>query len=327
MRKYLLPLAVFAAIGAVIVILVKSGDEPTPPARPEPVPDVKPKPGKTDPTPLSRRDTPTSLREHKWLSELERSLGREDMSHAYFFRGKVCEDLDAILENAELTRNLLDAIRSHGVGSDDLRRRDVVLPILRVLRHPEATQMIENEYYKAKNEGERMMLLEAMSHDYHNPDRAAVWAIERALNSESAEHRARAFEVIEYFSNDAELIVDTARQIYDSTTRPAQRLEMVNAISEQSGVEKTAVKWLRASMRAPHPSEIGAVIQSIDGWGDADDAAMLETLAMEHPAMADFMRDRARAVRETLKQLAGEEVEPERPPKPREEPPEEPSDE
>jgi hypothetical protein len=312
MRRYILPLVVFAAIGAVIIILVKSGEESPPPDRDPVVKGPPPKQqGTDDPFPLERRATRTPLERHKWLSELERALGREDLSHAHYFRGKVCEDLDTILADEELTQNLLHAIRVHGVESDDPKRRDVVLPILRVFRNAEATQIIANQYYQAKTPQERMMLLEAMSHEYHDPKQAAVWAVERALNADTAEHRDRAFEVIEYFSNDPELIVDTAQQIYDSTTRPAQKVEMVDAISGQSLVEESAVKWLRKQLRNPRSGEIASVIDKIDGWGDEEDAAILENLALEFPAMADFMRDRARAVRRTAARRAGREFEPE----------------
>jgi hypothetical protein len=319
MRKYLLPLAVFLAIGAVIIILVKSGEEPAKPVRKTEA-KVKPKTGRgtDDPFPMVPRNTPTPLERHRWLSELERSLGREDLSHAHYFRAKVCEDLDTILQDSELTRNLLNAIRKYGVESDDPRQRDVVLPILRVLDHPEATQIIAEEYYKAKSEEERIMLLEAMAHVYHDSEQASVWAVERALNSDSEEHRDRAFEVIRHFTNNPELICRTATQIYNSTTRPKQKIDMIQAIGDQSGVSETARKWLRKKLRNPRPEEINAVIGLIEGWGDEDDAAVLESLAPDFPAMADMMHDRARAIRRAIRERAGEEPEPE--PEPEREP-------
>lgn len=315
MRKYILPLAVFAAIGAVIIILVKWGEEsPTPDRTPEEVEVPKPWKGAEDPFPLEPRKTPTSLERHKWLSELERALGREDLSHAHYFRSKVCEDLDNILQDGELTTNLLNAIRKYGVESDNPRQRDVVLPILRVLRHPEATQLIATEYYEAQSEQERIMLLEAMAHGYHDPEQASVWAVERALNSENEEFRDRAFEVIRHFTHRPELIHRTAVQIYESTTRPKQKADMIRAIGGQSGVSDSARKWLRRQLRNPKPDEIGVVIALIEGWGDEDDAAVLETLALEYPALGDFMRDRARAIRRGIRERAGEDPGPEPPP-------------
>ena len=69
---------------------------------------VKPKPrGTADPHPLKPRKTPTPLERHRWLSELERSLGREDLSHAHYFRGKVCEDLTRL-------GGLIDKARKEG---------------------------------------------------------------------------------------------------------------------------------------------------------------------------------------------------------------------
>ncbi|MHC4547569.1 MAG: hypothetical protein ACYTEZ_02240 [Planctomycetota bacterium] len=306
MRRYFLPLAVCAAIGVVIVILVKLGEQGPPETRPEAEgePVTQAPPGRVDPFPLGPRTTPTALSEHHWLSELERALQRKDLSRAYTFRGRVCEDLDRILQSERLTRNLLNAIREHGVESDDPRRRDVVLPILRVLQHPEATQMIEEEYYKARNEQERMMLLEAMSHNYHDPARAAVWAVERALNAETEDDRVRAFEVVERFSYNSQLIFVTARQIYESTTRSVQKAQMMEAISMAAGGLDDARKWLRRKLRNPRADEIGNVIAGIEGWGDEDDAALLETLALEFPGLGDIMRDRARAIRKA----AGERV-------------------
>lgn len=329
MRKYLLPLTVFLAIGAVIIILVKSGQAPATPDREPPEADVEPQPrGTDDPYPLVPRKTPTPLERNRWLSELERALGREDLSHAHYFRGKVCEDLDTILQDEQLTRNLLDAIRKYGVESEDTRRRDVVLPILRVLDHPEATKIIAEEYYRASPE-EQIMLLEAMSHPYHDSEQAAVWAVEKALNSDNEEHRDRAFEVIRHFTRDSELIVRTAMQIYSSSTRPKQKIDMIRAVGDQSGVSETARTWLRKKMRNPRPDEVIAVIGLIEGWGNEDDAAVLETLAMEYPAHADFMRDRARAIRRAIRERAGEDPgpEPEQEPEAEPEPEPEPRDE
>jgi len=313
MRKYLVPLAVFAAVGAVIIILVKSGEESPAPDREPTETNVETKAGRgtDDPFPLEPRTTPTSLEKHRWLSELERALGRKDLSHAHYFRAQVCADLENILADRELTANLLHAIRTFGVESDDPKQRDVVLPILRVLEHPEATEIIASEYYKAKTEDERIMLLEAMAHVYHDPEQASVWAVERALNSDNEEHRDRAFDVIRHFTSNPELIYRTATQIYESTTRPKQKVEMIRAVGGQSGVNESARKWLRKKLHNPQPTEIMAVIGYIEGWGNEDDAAVLETLALEYPALGDFMRERARAIRRGIRERAGGDPEPE----------------
>lgn len=320
MRKYLLPLAVFIAIGAVIIILVKSGAEPAPPDRELPDTGVPDQRGTNDPYPLVERKTPTPLARHRWLSELERSLGRKDLSHAHYFRGKVCEDLDNILKDSELTQNLINAIRKYGVESDDPRQRDVVLPILRVLDHPEATKMIAEEYYQAQSEAEQIMLLEAMAHPFHDSEQASVWAVERALNSDSLEYRERAFEVIRHLTNDPELIYRTALQIYNGSTRPEQKSQMIIAIGDETAGSASARKWLRKKMRNPRPDEIRQVIASIGQWGTEEDAALLETLALEFPAHADLMRDRARVIRKLIREAAGEDLPPEQEPHPEEEP-------
>jgi hypothetical protein len=324
MRRFVLPLAVFVAIGAVILILVKSGEEATPADR-EPVKTgAAPAPGKgtDDPFPLKRAETPTPLERNRWLSELERALGRADLSHALYFRGKVCQDLDTILQDSELTRNLLNAIRTYGIESDDPRRRDVVLPILRVLRHPAATKMIAEEYYRAKTEREQIMLLEAMSHDYHDPEQASVWAVERALNSETEAIRNRAFEVIKSFSKNPDVIFRTATQIYDSSTRPPQKLRMIDAIGDEASFCDDAQAWLRKKLHNPQPEEIGMVVGALGGWADENDAARVEALALEFPELAEVMRERARQMRQEIRNQAGQEPEPEPelPPKPPEPP-------
>ena len=48
-------------------------------------------------------------------------------------------------------------------------------------------------------------------------------------------NRDRAFEVIRHFTNNPELIHRTAVQIYESTTRPEQKADMIRAISGESG--------------------------------------------------------------------------------------------
>ena len=222
MRKYLLPLTVCAVLGALVIVLVKMGKDPAPPDRtPEEKEEaaVETVPEPTGPGAFEARSARTCVERQRALSELERAMQRKDLSNARFFRQQVCEDLDTILKDKQLTENLLLLIRENGPDSDDLNRRDVVLPMLRVIQHPEATRLVEEEYYRARTEEEQLTLLEAMSHEYHDPKKAAEWAIEKALNSENKEHRDRALEVIVRFSNNDPLIVDTALAIYESTTR------------------------------------------------------------------------------------------------------------
>jgi len=315
MRKYLLPALVCAAIGAVIILLVKSGEEPPTGDRKTVVEAPQPVTQKESPlgTPA---ETTTRLDEHRWLRELERALARGDIGKAHVYRQRVCEDMDNILASEMLTKNLLDDIRKYGIESDDLATRDVVLPMLRVIQNPEATQMIADEYYRARNEAEAMMFLEAMAHEYHDPKQAAVWAIDRALNSESAEYRERAFDLIQDFAADDDLICDTALQIYESTTRPEQKHQALEAVAMRGDLSPVALRFMRGVLRNPRPEELAAVIGTVENWGDENDAARLEALAEEFPAMGDILRDRAKGLRRVLKMRRGEPQEPEPDPEP-----------
>ena len=302
MRKTWLPIVVCIAIGAIVVTLVKLGEEPQHHPRP------RPKPAARKPVPPAKPDpfaqpikTPTGLHDNKPLRELERAMAREDLKHARFFRQQVCEEIDQILRSEKLTKNLFDLIKKYGINSQDAARRDIVLPMLRVIRHPEATTLIEQEYYKAGDEKERMMLLEAMSHDYHNPEEAAEWALERAINATDPEERHRAYEVVDRFSGNPKLVTKLAIQIYSASTRPKQRDQMLESISDHSANEPAAADFLRGLMKNPRPEELIHVITQIEGWGNEDDAAQLDELAEEFPAMGDQLRERARALRIMLK--------------------------
>ena len=48
-----------------------------------------------------------------------------------------------------------------------------------------------------------------------------------------AVHRDRAFEVIRHLTNNPELICRTAKQIYQSSTRPMQKIAMIQAITDR----------------------------------------------------------------------------------------------
>lgn len=310
MRKYVVPLLLFSAIGAVVVVVVMINREESrrqkepPRAQDTNQPDAsRDKPGWQSP-----RNTPTKLSQNVALSELERALGREDLSNARYFRHQVCTQLDDILQSDVLTRNLLAAIRKYGLESKDQKRRDVVLPILRVLQHPEATNMIAGEYFKAQSDDERMMLLEAMSHEYHDPKAASVWAIDRALTADTAEKRYRAFEVIKEFSNRPDIVFKTARAIYDGTTRPEQRGAMMDAISGLGERVEAARDFMRQRLRNPQQDEIQAIAGGMASWGTPRDAAHLEALAIEFPAVGDFLRERAEAIRIAIRERQKGEV-------------------
>jgi len=301
MRKYVLPLALFTAIGVVVVVLVRMSDEghkPPPPVIPEARGPVEPEPVGTLLKP--RRPTRTSLRQNHWLSELERALGRKDMSEARQYRARVCEQLDVILESEILRKNLFDDIREALEKGED--HRDVVMPMLRVIEDPEATRMIEEEFYRTEDPAERMTLLEAMSHEYHNPETASIWAIDMALNTDSAEHREHAFAVISDFSGDQAITFRTAKAIYDGTTRPKQSVNMIREISRLGLNVEEARTFMRSKLKSPRPRELEWIISEMPSWGDEHDAAQLETLAMEFPAMGDVLRERAGVIRLAIRE-------------------------
>jgi hypothetical protein len=294
MRKYLLPAAVCAAIGALILLLVNR-DEPQ---------RERDTVAKTPPAPAARKnllgdpaETPTRIDEHVGLREMQRTLAEGNNASAHYFRQKVCEDMDSLLANGKLTKDLLETIRKYGIESDDLAQRDVVLPILRILAHPEATRMIGEEYYRAKNESEQMTLLEAMSKPFHDPKQASVWAVDKALNSESAENRERAFDIMKTYVIDDDVLVSTAMQIFDSSMDPRQRSILIRTVSERGRECSLARESARRVLRRPEDDEIAAILPSIANWGTEEDAAHLEALALEHPGQAEGLREHARTVR------------------------------
>ena len=298
MQKYLVPVLLCSAIGAVVVILVLASRDKRNGTPVETSLPTKGEPKTARESGLIPAKTPTHLRDNEALRELERMLQREQLDpKAHYFRHKVCEQMTEILESEELTRNLLNAIKEHGIDSDDPKRRDLMLGILRVMAHPEATAMIEAEYYRAKNEEERLLLLEAMAHKHHNPGTASVWAIDRALNGETKQLRHRAFMLIRAFSDNNEVIFTTAEAIYAGTTHPEQALQMIESIVYVADPVKGAQKWLRKRLENPRPDELHFLISYMEVWATRDDAHNLDRLAVAYPAMGDILRQRAEEIR------------------------------
>jgi len=327
MKKYLLPAVVCLAIGALVFIIVKMGETTTPKEEPG---TAKQAPEQTQPPVkesggLVPYQGATSLRQNEPLRELERCLARGDLGKARWYRQRVCEDLDAILASETLTNNLLADIRANAADVTDLDRRDVVLGMLRVIKDPEATKLIAEEFYRSQSDEERMMLLEAMAHDYHDPKQAAAWVVERALNAATQEDRRQAFTVLERYSNDDDLVVDTALQIYKLSTRPEQRDFVLDAVCSRGAASDRAREWCRERIRKPDAEgkELMMAATYVEFWGDESDAREIEGLAEQYPDMSEFLRERAKMLRDALKRKAGEEPEPpaELPRPPGEEPP------
>jgi len=329
MRKYLLPAVVCAAIGALVVLFVKRGETPR---MHDPV--TKKEAAARYVLPAAKRDlvgppteTPTRLDEHKALREMERALAEGNIGQALIYRQAVCSDLDTILANSKLTKDLLDTIRKYGIDSDDLAQRDVVLPILRVLDHPEATKMIGEEYYRAKNEAEQMTLLEAMSKPFHDPKQASVWAVDKALNGTSEETRQCAFDMFEHNAVDPEIISETAMQIFTASTDSRQQQTALTAITTLGDQSPTAREYARRVLKNPRPEDILTIASCITNWGDENDAARLEQLASEYPALGQGLRDQAREVRRrAAMEKTGPHPMEEPPPPPPPPPPEPPAD-
>jgi len=303
MRKYVLPLLLFSAIGAVIVIYVKSqgGEEPLEPeldgqsSRKTEQPETTTRKSLLD---RGERNTPTKLGRNRWLSELERVLERDDMSNAAHYRAKLCENMDEVMEDPVLVRNLIAAIQKYAIDLRDPEKRQLLLPILRVLTTPEATEIVQQEYYRTTDPNERLVLLDAMSNPQHNPDIAGVWAAEMAVNATDPEHRHAAFLFIRNMTPKyTDIVVRTARQIYEASTRPEQRNVALRSITRRADDTAEGREFLRERLRNPRESELETVLGFIEGWGTMKDAILLESLAARFPAMQDALRERAEKIR------------------------------
>ena len=321
MRRYAVPLLLFAAIGTVVVVYVRNqgagpdGDREdersakTPKSETETNPD-----GSEALLTRGKRDTPTSLRRHKWLSELERVLQRDDLSNGYFYRSKIAEDIEAIVEDETLLRNLMAAIRKYGVDSQDPAKRKLLLPLLRVIHTEEATQLIEQEYYRALNEEERMFLVLAMADPGHSPQIASPWIVDVAINSENAEYRQLALDAVGDLKSHYKITGDVARQIYVSSTRPRQRERALQTVAWAAHESTDAREFLREKLRNPREEEFGLLLMTIDAWGSYKDAEYLKALADQFPASAMELREHAKRIRRHRMAEEGKELPPEGPP-------------
>jgi hypothetical protein len=294
MRKYLLPAAVTAAAGAIVVLLVLANREPRKEPKPRATPAREQEPAATPGPGDGRRNTPTSLAEHRPLSELERAMGRKDISNAAHFAHDVIRGMDDILENPRLTRNLMNVIRANGPESDDPKRREIVLPILAMVKHPDATEMIRSEFFRALNENERIILISAMSRKHHEPSTAAIWALDRSLNAERAPDRNRAYVLVRDNAGDPALTFSLASQIRAATTRTKQADYLLGEIASLGDPVKPAREYMRRILAAgPTPNELTIVAASVPAWGDEKDAARLEQLAQEFPGAAFVLQQYA----------------------------------
>jgi len=321
MARYVLPLIVFSAFAAILVIWVRgndSGDGGTTRNLDQTSNsdsnggDDKP----VNPNGITkRRDTPTSLRRHKWLSELERVLARGDLSKAYYFRSKVTESIDEILADETLTNNLLNAIKKYAIEDRDKENRKLLLPILRVLTTQEATDLIEEEYYRVSDENERIVLLDAMSVSKHNPELAAPWAVDMAVHSEDPNHRDLAFQFYKVQNLRADTVTEVAVQIYESSSRPDQRMDALSEISRRSPESEQGRKFIRDRLRNPQENELTWLLGTIEAWGMEKDAIYIESLAGQFPAMTEALKEQAERIRMHRRQRAAAAGKPQLPPR------------
>lgn len=309
MRKYLLPLLVFGAIGTLVVIFVLANREDggrEPPPRERDKPQAEKTETKRESGSVLRsggRDTPTSLDENRWLSELERALQREKLPPAaYNYKGRLCERIEIVLADEKLTANLLAAIRKYAIEERDPERRKLLLPILRVLTTEEATQIIEEEYYRTSDPEERIVLLEAMANPGHNLETASVWAVETAIHSEDPEHRWLAFQFFSNLDRNHEVVVGFAKQLYGLSTRPEQRQLALAEISKRAMDSKQARAFVRERIRHPRETELMLMTDTILAWGTERDAAQLEALIGEFPALGDPLRQTVEQIRQFRRQ-------------------------
>jgi hypothetical protein len=304
MRRYAFPLILFTAIGAVVVIYVNARDEGPDKGREKSGPVEKPttpagsgESGTKSLLERGARGTPTPLERHKWLSELERVLARNDLSNAYFYRSKILEDIDTILADPTLYRNLMSAIRKYAADTDDVERRKLLLPMLRPIATDEATQLIEEQYYKALNSEERIVLLQAMADPRHSPETAVPWIVDVAINDEDENHRQQALDAVTDLHDHYDVIFDASHQIFESSTRPLQRSRALEAVSRSAHESKKAQEFVRERLRRPRAEELPMLLTSMDGWGSLEDAARLKAMATEYPEMAELLTDHATRMR------------------------------
>ena len=307
MPKYWLPLTVCTLAGVAILVLVFSNRDAdsTPPSTLTVKRDRNTAAGKEDRWGNLRTThvTPEAFAE---LSELDRSLQREDKHGLDFYVARMCEKAGKLNASDEYRGVVLDLIREHATDSDDPRVRDALFQLLRVLKGNEATQMIIDEFYKAQSHQERMVLLDAMSRPYHKPELASTHAVDIALNTPKFDQRELAFTTIRDNSSDIELTFETARKIYEGTTMSKQRWHMLEEISNVANRSEKARKWARLCMSTARMDELPKLLGNVVNWGDLEDANRLERLATTYPALSVYLQDAAETLRHKARAEAGD---------------------
>ncbi|MEE8106457.1 MAG: hypothetical protein V3T86_13050 [Planctomycetota bacterium] len=315
----LLPIVICGLIGAVVVMVVLSQRETPEEDKIASTPTVDPSPK----TPVVKdqfgplRGTRTSVKEFKELSELERALKQKSRRGLAHFQALVCMKMDQVLDSKKHTETLLSLIKEYGSNGDDPAVRDIMFQMLRVFPTAEATEIIEQEYYRARSNSERLILLDALSRSYHNPALASVHIVDYCLNAPSADDREHSFYFMKQYSGDDFLVFDTARQIYEGTTQSQQGYLMLTSISDVAHKDERIRKWARSHMLTVRMDELPKLMSNIENWAEAEDTRVVEQLQERHPAMSGYLqtiaerlRAKLRAMERMEREAAGEAMDP-----------------
>ena len=309
MRSYWPPLLVctLAGVGILVVVLLNRDEDPIGPITPPPPDRGGDHAAVKEDRWGKKRDTLVTPEEFTELSELERALQRKDKHGLDFYAGRMCEKAGKLNSSDKYREVVLGLIREHAADGDDPRIRDALFQILRVMEGPEATQMIIDEFYRARSHQERMVLLDAMSRPYHRPELASTHAVDIALNTPRLDQRELAFTMFRDNSTDLDLTFETARKIYEGTTTPQQGRHMLEEISSIANRSGRARAWARKMMMSTtRMDELPKILGNIPNWGDLKDADRLESLAITYPALSVFLQDAAETLRYKARAEAGD---------------------
>jgi hypothetical protein len=123
------------------------------------------------------------------------------------------------------------------------------------------------------------------------------------MTSPSAEHRERAYDILKTYINDDELLISTSMQVYAVSPDDRQRQLALRTVVERGEISATARDFTRRQLRSPRDvQDVLTMMGYMLVWADEDDAAQLERLADEFPAVAMPLRTQAQEVRRQVAQ-------------------------
>ena len=99
--------------------------------------------------------------------------------------------------------------------------------------------------------------------------------------------------------------MSTALDIYNASTDPEQREQVLGAVTIRGAESAEARAWVRRQLGSPRRGGSYLVLTAnhIEKWGTEKDAEHLGRLAEEYPAIGDDLRERARMIRRRLREL------------------------